>query len=118
MRSVSDGVYTEAQAKRGRRAYLQECASCHAEDLRGGETALPLIGRSFRAAWADGTLGDLFETIRTTMPEETPGGLSDQVYVRVLAYLLESNRFPPGAEPLAADLEGLDEIGLEAEPPQ
>mgnify|MGYP001231302473 CR=1 FL=1 len=111
--SVLDGVYTKIQAERGRRSYLKECSSCHSKDLRGGETGLPLLGRSFRAAWSDKTLGDLFENIRTTMPEESPGRLSDKIYINILSYILESNRFPPGPEALEADLVQLNEIRLD-----
>jgi len=111
--SVLDGVYTKIQAERGRRSYLKECSNCHSQNLRGGETGLPLLGRSFRAAWSDKTLGDLFENIRTTMPEESPGRLSDKIYINILAYILESNRFPPGPTALEANLTHLNEIRLD-----
>ncbi|HUU36319.1 MAG TPA: hypothetical protein VMW48_19780, partial [Vicinamibacterales bacterium] len=32
-KSVVEGVYTEAQAKRGADAYRKDCASCHGEGL-------------------------------------------------------------------------------------
>ena len=37
--STLDGVFTSAQARRGRRVYNQNCASCHGQGLRGGEMA-------------------------------------------------------------------------------
>ena len=41
-RSIWDGVYTEAQAKRGAAIYSAECAGCHGLDLTGVETASAL----------------------------------------------------------------------------
>ena len=35
-RTVWDGVYTEAQAKRGEEAYKRSCGYCHRDDLAGG----------------------------------------------------------------------------------
>ena len=34
-KTVWDGVYTEAQAARGRSAYQQHCAECHGGSLEG-----------------------------------------------------------------------------------
>ena len=34
-KTVWDGVFTAAQAERGRDAYAVHCVSCHADDLRG-----------------------------------------------------------------------------------
>ena len=50
-KSVWDGVYTEAQASRGKALYSQECASCHGSELTGGEMAPPLAGGEFMAGW-------------------------------------------------------------------
>ena len=52
-RTVWDGIYTEQQAARGRTAYLQACASCHADDLRGKSTAPSLVEESFAFQWGD-----------------------------------------------------------------
>ena len=45
-----DGIYTEAQAKRGEPLYAQYCASCHGPDLAGGEMAPGLTGGESAAA--------------------------------------------------------------------
>src|SRR5437762_13940571 len=65
-RSVWNGVYTEQEAGRGKELYLQECSSCHLEDLMGLEYAPPLTVEYFLSDWGLGarTVGDLFETIR------------------------------------------------------
>src|SRR5262249_10822653 len=52
-KSQWDGVYTEAQAKRGEGFYSQYCASCHGPDLAGGEMAPGLTGGEFASNWND-----------------------------------------------------------------
>ena len=49
-KSQWDGVYTEAQAKRGETAYSELCASCHGPDLTGGEMAPGLTGGTLTRA--------------------------------------------------------------------
>ncbi|MCE2461955.1 MAG: c-type cytochrome, partial [Pseudomonadales bacterium] len=47
-RSVRDGVYTEAQAARGKAVYLEQCVECHKQDLRGdGQMTPSLVGIGF-----------------------------------------------------------------------
>ena len=72
-KSIWDGIYTEEQATRGQGLYSQECASCHGGELTGGEMAPPLAGGEFLAGWDGLTVGDLFERIRISMPQNTPG---------------------------------------------
>ncbi len=101
-RSVWDGVYTDAQADRGRPLYNQHCASCHADTLMGGEMSPPLVGGEFLSNWNGLTLGDLFERIRTTMPQNKAGKLSREVNSDITAYILSVNKFPAGKTELAA----------------
>ena len=60
-KSVWDGVYTEAQAKRGAAGYAEQCASCHGDQLTGGEMAPPLAGGEFLSNWNGLSAGELFE---------------------------------------------------------
>jgi mono/diheme cytochrome c family protein len=113
-RSVWDGVYTEEQAKRGESLYGKECASCHADTLVGGGGASPLTGGTFLSNWNGLTLGDLFDRIRKTMPQGTPGKLTKQQGADVLAYLLRFNKFPAGKTELSRQTEFLKEIRFEA----
>ena len=115
-RSVWEGIYTEEQARRGRRAFRRECTECHGEDLRGGEAAPGLMGREFVSFWSDTSVGELFELTRETMPEESPGELSDQIYADILAYLLQANKFPAGDGQLEPAVERLLRIGISAKP--
>jgi mono/diheme cytochrome c family protein len=116
-RSVWDGVYTEEQAKRGEMLYRKECASCHADTLVGGGGASPLAGGTFLSNWNGLTLGDLFDRIRKTMPQGTPGKLTKQQGADVLAYVLSFNKFPAGKTELSRQTEFLKEIRFEATKP-
>ena len=49
------------------------------------------------------TVYDLFKRLRTTMPDDNPGGLSDEEYARVIAYILKLNGFHPGTDSLSTD---------------
>src|SRR5579862_3986684 len=63
-RTVWDGAYTEAQAVRGTAAYGQSCAGCHALAAEG---KAPLVGEAFWKSFAQKTVGDLLEFVRTNM---------------------------------------------------
>ena len=113
-RTVWDGVYTDDQAKRGEGLYGKECASCHGSELTGGESAPPLAGDSFFANWNGLTVGDLFERIRLSMPQDRPGRLSRQQNADILAYVLGVNQFPAGQAELPTETERLKQIRFEA----
>lgn len=102
-RSAQDGIYTLAQAERGERVYQEECASCHAPDMKGGPAARGLSGLTFRYQWADTPLLELFDAMREKMPPGKPGALREQVYVDLLAAILARNDFPAGETELEAD---------------
>ncbi len=53
-----------------------------------------LAGPAFAILWGDKTLLSLFDRMKSTMPLDSPGALSDQNYVDVLARILEVNHFP------------------------
>src|SRR6266852_7064128 len=62
-RTANDGVYTDAQATRGRALYQERCSPCHG-DARGGGLAPPLSGSVFIAVWGAQPLWDLVSKIR------------------------------------------------------
>ena len=117
-RSVWDGVYTEEQAKRGEEFYRKECASCHGDTLVGGGGAAPLTGGAFLSNWNGLTVGDLFDRIRKTMPQGSPGKLTKQQDADILAYMLSFNKFPAGKTELQKQVEFLKEIRFEATKPE
>jgi S-disulfanyl-L-cysteine oxidoreductase SoxD len=104
-KSAREGIYTRAQAERGKKIFGQRCASCHPLET----FTEPL----FLATWRGQTAHALFTQIRTTMPQESPGGLRRQEYADVLAYLLQLNKLPPGTEELAATDDALKKIVIE-----
>jgi mono/diheme cytochrome c family protein len=106
-RSVKDGIYTQAQADRGKPLYAQYCASCHMLDLRGlrpgpgkRDGVPPLAGDAFLSNWTNLSVGDLFTRNRVSMPQTAPGSLSRQQNADILAYILEQNGYALGSEEL------------------
>jgi S-disulfanyl-L-cysteine oxidoreductase SoxD len=112
--SVSDGVYTQDQAKRGEDAYVQKCARCHGTDLHSGDAAPPLVGTDFLSNWNQKTMGDLFERVRTTMPSDKPGSLNRQQVADILSYILSENKFPAGKDELGTQADALKQIQIDA----
>lgn len=102
-RSVWDGVYTGAQAERGRLLYLEHCATCHGASLDGGEYRA-LRGERFWIAWQDTTVDYLLGRVSATMPHSEDGSLKGtlgrHVYADIVAHMLQANGFPAGAAEL------------------
>jgi cytochrome c len=115
--SVWDGVYTEAQSDRGKALYSEQCASCHGGELTGGEMAPPLAGGEFMAGWDGLTVGDLFERIRISMPQNSPGSLSGQQNADILAFILSAAKFPAGQTELPKEAGILKTIKFEVKKP-
>jgi mono/diheme cytochrome c family protein len=114
-RSVWDGVYTLAQAKRGAlKSGL--CTSCHGDGFEGGASP-QLVGPAFIARWEGRSIGDLFDLIRLTMPDDDPGALSREEYADLVAYILAVNKFPTGNSEIAITIEPLKQIQFLASKP-
>jgi len=110
--SVLDGVYTEAQAARGADQFAQNCAACHGSSLNGNGEAPALVGAEFISDWAGLTLGELFERIRNTMPQDNPGKLSREQYTQILSFILKSNGYPAGQKEMDQRTEFLKAIAF------
>jgi len=108
--TTRDGVFTDAQAKRGEDVYARACASCHAPDLSGSGQAPPLADADFAKEWDGQPLADLFERIRTTMPADAPGALKPAEVADVMALLLSKARMPAGSTELPGDAAALKTI--------
>jgi len=115
--SVWDGIYTDEQANRGKQLYSDACASCHGPELTGGEMAPPLVGGDFTADWNGLTVGDLFERIRISMPQNAPGSLTGAQNADILAFVLQANKFPSGMTELGKDAMMLKSIKFETKKP-
>ena len=98
--NVLDKVYTEAQAARGAGEYQMRCTACHEGDEAD---APPLKGPAFIDRWREAPLDFLFAHIRTDMPGNAPGSLSETAYLDIVAYLLQANSYPAGNTELKAD---------------
>ena len=100
--SVLDGVFNEAQAKRGQFAYEGACGFCHGNRLDGAaddpdmRSAPPLARAKFLREWDGRSLATLFEYTKATMPEDNPGSMSDKEYVDIIAYMLSVSRIQAG----------------------
>jgi len=104
-KTVDQGVYTTAQAARGAKLFESNCTMCHREP---GGTAPVLAGERFTKAFSDATLQSVFTTIKTTMPRNAPGSLSDAEYVDLVTHLLRINSYADGMNELGlGDLPGI-----------
>ena len=110
------GVYTEAQATRGQSTFATECSPCHGQTAQGNGEAPALTGAEFTADWVGLTLGDLFDRIRTTMPQDQPGKLTRDQYADITAFILKINGYPAGEKDLDKRSEYLKAIGFVAPP--
>jgi cytochrome c553 len=110
--SVWDGVYTSAQAERGKATFDVSCSRCHNADLSGSERGPTLTGDKFQSNWMDGSLEPLFSFIRDQMPQGSANIVSDDSKADVLAYILQRNSFPPGKTELTANGARLDTIQI------
>ncbi|HEV8195446.1 MAG TPA: cytochrome c [Gemmatimonadales bacterium] len=99
------GVYTAAQAARGRSIYLMSCASCHTQASHAGPV--------FAARWDGRLLWDLYRYVSELMPKSDPGSLAPAEYAGVVAYLLKMNGMPAGAEELSSDSTALKKVRIE-----
>jgi len=108
--SIWTGVYSKAQAERGRVRFLSDCATCHNFDLQGQGTRGPaLTGAPFMTNWETQDLKSLFAKIQR-MPLNNPASLPDAVYMDIMTYILQVNAFPEGERDLSA--EALDGIHI------
>jgi S-disulfanyl-L-cysteine oxidoreductase SoxD len=110
MSSVWDGVYTAAQAERGKQVYVGHCARCHGDDLANSRN--PLSGDRFAEHWESRTLADLFHRIRDTMPPGEASTVGETDKLDAVAYLLKQNGFPEGRAELPSDGDTLATIQI------
>ena len=88
----------------GEQWFRSACLSCHAAGV--------LANPDFRLKWAGRTAYDLFERIRSTMPGNSPGSLTQGTYASIVAYLLKLNGMPVGVRRISSDSAALASIRL------
>lgn len=87
----------------GAQWFRASCVECHATSLADPD---------FRLKWSGRTAYDLFETIRSTMPEHDPGSLTLGTYASIVAYLMKLNGMPVGTTALSSDSTALAAVRL------
>jgi quinoprotein glucose dehydrogenase len=101
-KSTNDGVYTKAQAARGKEVFAGQCQSCH--------TPAEHSNRAFVNKWTGWPIAELYKYIADSMPESDPGTLTPGQYADIVAYVLELNNAPAGEVELPKNLEALTAI--------
>src|SRR5215211_258022 len=71
VRTVWDGVYTDAQAARATGTFGSTCSNCHTLESQGNR---PLSGEKFWEGFTQKTVGDLLTFVRTNMPNGANAG--------------------------------------------
>ncbi len=72
-----------------------------------------LVGEPFLGPWDGESLGEMMALVQETMPQDNPGGLSEQDYADVIAYVLQVNEFPAGDDELT--VESVEDIVIEGQ---
>jgi mono/diheme cytochrome c family protein len=111
-KTAREGVYTDAQAERGKKVYEANCVTCHLPDLDGsanpdaGARGAPLVGSRFVQDFGESRVSALFNKMKRDMPSGKPGTLTDQEYLDAAAFVLQRNKFPAGAAELTEETAG------------
>ncbi len=95
----ADSFYSSGQARRGNGLFRDNCVSCHASS--------EFTGSSFQRRWRNRAVGDIYEFVLYSMPDDNPGGLPEQTYADIIAYMLELNDFPAGDSELPTSMDAL-----------
>lgn len=120
--SIWAGVFTDAQAERGRELYPGPCGKCHGKRLDGAPddpdmfSTKPIAGPKFLRGWDGRSVAVLFEYLRAAMPENNPGFLSDREYADLIAYMLAVSGAPSGDAELPPDPSALAAVAIRKAP--
>jgi mono/diheme cytochrome c family protein len=89
--TTNDGIYTAAQAAKGKALFGQACESCHNPGKFAG------AGMS-------------------EMPMDNPGSLKREDVASLIAYFLEMNKYPAGQKALSGEADALKAIMVAPRP--
>ncbi len=103
-------AFTAEQARAGKTAYDDSCATCHTATLLGGLDAPPLAGDDFAGFWGGRPARELLAYIKAAMP---PAGRKPDATTleSIVAYILERNGMSPGSVPFDEDDSGVIAAG-------
>ena len=108
LKSTTQGVYTSAQAIKGKSVFNGACLGCH--------TTASHMGAAFEVRWFGRPLSELYGYLSNLMPKSAPGTLTEDEYVWVTAYILKLNGMPPGKVALNAEPDWLKAVRISAAP--
>jgi mono/diheme cytochrome c family protein len=109
--------FTADQVMRGGDIYAERCVQCHGDTLDNGEFGgAPLNGSYFKRHWASGSVAALVAFTKAKMPPDRPGGLTDQNYADIAAFLLDANGYPKGDKELPPDTPSQQAMSLKRGP--
>lgn len=102
-------LYTDAQAAEGAKVWTATCSGCHeSKDVTSAD---------FKTKWVGRSLFELYEQIRTTMPDDAPGTLTPEQYLTSVTYILKLNGLPAGETPLVSDSATMSTLKFELPAP-
>jgi mono/diheme cytochrome c family protein len=104
-RTIRDRVFSQAQVDHGRRIFRSICSNCH-EIEEFTDPGAYLAEMDGKAVW------EVFEFVRTKMPDDDPGSLRPAEYAAVLSYLFERAGAPVGTLDLPLEREPLEAITI------
>jgi mono/diheme cytochrome c family protein len=100
-----EGIYTAAQAQRGRRVFEDACSSCHSTEDWQDEL--------FLARWDGESVYRFWFFIYERMPDDAaPYSLPREQVSDVLTYILQLNGLPYGDGELGSDDDSIDQHWL------
>ena len=103
--TVWSGVYSKAEAERGRQAFRKLCGRCHGADMKGGLTAPSLVGDKFFDRWSDLRLGDVVAYIQAAMPREHEFYVPADSARAIISLMLQESGVPAGHQPMSKDID-------------
>jgi S-disulfanyl-L-cysteine oxidoreductase SoxD len=109
---IWNGVYSAAQADRGKANFEAACARCHHVELSGTDRAPALKGDNFWSHWENETVNTLFTKVRDQMPPNFGTVLEPEAKLDIVAYLLLTNGLPQGTDELKMNADVLDGIDI------
>jgi quinoprotein glucose dehydrogenase len=110
--TTADGIYTAAQAARGKTLYFNDCIACHGGELQGEEDNPSLTGQPFMSKWGGQPVSMLLDFINRTMPPGNGGVLGATGDADVVAFILSYNGFPAGRSELPTNMDVLRAITI------
>jgi alcohol dehydrogenase (cytochrome c) len=85
--------------------YGTHCASCHGDNLAGGQFGPSLNSDKFRSRWYEKGARALHVFIAQSMPPSKPGSLSSDSYTEISSLIARTNKIDPSPAPAESDMQ-------------